>query len=94
MVDGLLTGRAASSGSILSVGGEVAGGTTFGTVDALADWVAGGLVREAAARLPGDGDGHYTTTPRLAMDSLMLKATTTTDSLTLKSYSDRLLQTL
>ena len=28
-----------------------------GTVDALADWVAGGLAREAAARLLGDGDG-------------------------------------
>ena len=37
---------------------------------------------------------HYTTTPRLAMDGLTLKAATATDSLTLKSYSDRLLQTL
>ena len=37
---------------------------------------------------------HYTTTPRLAMDDLTLKAATATDSLTLKSYSDRLLQTL
>ena len=37
---------------------------------------------------------HYTTTPRLAMDGLTLKAATATDNLTLKSYSDRLLQTL
>jgi hypothetical protein len=28
-----------------------------GTVDALADWVAGVLAREATARLVGDGDG-------------------------------------
>ena len=32
-------------------------GTTSGTVDALADWVTGGLAREAAARLLGDDDG-------------------------------------
>ena len=37
---------------------------------------------------------HYTTTPSLAMDSLTLNAATVIDSLTLKSYSDRLLQTL
>ena len=36
---------------------------------------------------------HYTTTPKLAMDDLTLKAVTATDNLTLKSYSDRLLQT-
>jgi len=35
-----------------------------------------------------------TTTPRLAMDGLTLKAATAIDNLTLKSYSDRLLQTL
>ena len=57
MVDSLLTGWAASFGSILDVGGEAVGGTTSGTVDALADWVTGGLAREAAARLLGDGDG-------------------------------------
>ena len=34
---------------------------------------------------------HYTTTPKLAMDDLTLKAATATDSLTLKSYSDRFL---
>ena len=56
-VDGLLTSRAASSGSILGVGGEAAGRTVSGTVDALADWVAGGLAKEAAARLQGNGDG-------------------------------------
>ena len=37
---------------------------------------------------------HYTTTPSLAMDGLMLKAATAIDNLTLKSYSNRLLQTL
>jgi hypothetical protein len=58
MVDSLLIGRAASSGSILGMGVEEAGGTTAGTVNALAEWVAGGLAREAAARLPGDGDGR------------------------------------
>ena len=31
---------------------------------------------------------HYTTTPRLAMDGLTLKAATAIDNLTLKSYSD------
>ena len=39
-------------------------------------------------------DSHYTTTPRLTMDGLTLKEATATDNLTLKSYSDRLLQTL
>jgi len=33
---------------------------------------------------------HYTTTPRLAMDNLTLKAATATDKLMLKSYSDKL----
>ena len=42
----------------------------------------------------GCGEPHYTTTPRLAMDGLTLKAATATNNLTLKSYSDRLLQTL
>jgi hypothetical protein len=37
---------------------------------------------------------HYTTTPKLVMDSLTLKADTTPDNLTLKTYSVRLLQTL
>jgi hypothetical protein len=39
-------------------------------------------------------EAHYTTTLRLAMDNLMLKAATTTDDLSLKCYSDRLLQTV
>ena len=37
---------------------------------------------------------HYTTTPRLVMDDLTLKAAIATDELTLKSYRDRLAQTL
>jgi hypothetical protein len=37
---------------------------------------------------------HYTTTPRLAMDELTLKAATATDELTLKIYSDSLALTL
>ena len=37
---------------------------------------------------------HYTTIPKLTMDGLTLKAATATDNLTLKSYSDRLPQTL
>jgi hypothetical protein len=37
---------------------------------------------------------HYTTTPRLAMDDLTLKAATATDDLSLKSYSDKRVQTV
>ena len=37
---------------------------------------------------------HYTTTSRLAMDDLTLKVDIATDDLSLKSYSDRLLQTI
>jgi hypothetical protein len=37
---------------------------------------------------------HYTTTPKLALDNLTLKADTTPDDLTLKTYSVRLLPTL
>jgi hypothetical protein len=37
---------------------------------------------------------HYTTTPKLDMDNLTLKANTVPDDLTLKTYSIRLLQTL
>jgi hypothetical protein len=37
---------------------------------------------------------HYTTTPRLAMDKLTLKAATATDELTLKIDSDSLALTL
>jgi hypothetical protein len=35
---------------------------------------------------------HYTTTPRLAMDDLTLKEAIAIDDLSLKSYSDRLIQ--
>ena len=64
----MITGRAASSGSILGVGGEA----TSGTVDALADWVAGGVAREAMARLLGDDDsgGARSTGDRSAMGSV------------------------
>jgi hypothetical protein len=37
---------------------------------------------------------HYTTTPKLAIDNLTLKADTAPDNLTLKTYSVRLLLTL
>jgi len=53
--------------------------------------------REGRGRLYGR-EGHvslrwragYTTTPRLAMDDLMLKVDTAINDLSLKSYSDRL----
>ena len=35
---------------------------------------------------------HYIATPRLVIDGLTLKAATATDNLTLKNYSDKLLQ--
>ena len=38
-------------------------------------------------------EGHYTTTPDLALDDLTPKAATTVCGLTLKTYSVRLLQT-
>jgi hypothetical protein len=37
---------------------------------------------------------HYTTTPRLVMDDLTLKVDIATDDLSLKSYSDRLMQSV
>jgi hypothetical protein len=40
------------------------------------------------------GSDRYITTPEIAMDYLTLKADTTIDDLTLKTYSVRLLQRL